>query len=45
MLDAFGNLREQNDELKSDKENHCYICNVTRDVLEKKKIKFKDHIT
>lgn len=45
MLDAFGNLREQNDELKSDKENYCYICNVTRDKLEKDKIKFKDHIT
>lgn len=45
MLDAFGNLREQNDNLKSDKENHCYICNVTRDDLEKKKLKFKDHIT
>jgi|JI10StandDraft_1071094.scaffolds.fasta_scaffold1338585_2 hypothetical protein len=30
MLDAFGNLREDNDNLLDDKSNNCYICNVKR---------------
>lgn len=30
MLDAFGSLRDQTNELQRDKQNYCYICNVTR---------------
>ena len=33
MLDAFGALREQNNELVHDKENYCYICNISREAL------------
>lgn len=28
MLDTFSNLRETNDNLISDKNNTCYICNI-----------------
>lgn len=31
MLDAFGSLREKNDDLNSDKSNTCYICNIPRE--------------
>jgi inositol 1,4,5-triphosphate receptor type 1/inositol 1,4,5-triphosphate receptor type 3 len=44
MLDAFGALREKNGELIHDKENFCYICNISREALEKKRISFQDHI-
>jgi hypothetical protein len=30
MLDAFGSLRDQTNELQYDKENKCYICDVSR---------------
>jgi len=30
MLDAFGSLRDQTNALQYDKDNMCYICNVTR---------------
>ena len=44
MLDAFSGLREENENLRNDKKNYCYICNIPRQNLEKKKIRFKDHI-
>ena len=44
MLDAFSSLRDQTNELQYDKENMCYICNVTRETLEKQKKSFKEHI-
>ena len=44
MLDAFGALREKNGELQHDKENYCYICNISREALEKKRITFQEHI-
>ena len=30
ILDAFGALREFNDDLSNDKSNFCYICNISR---------------
>ena len=33
MLDAFASLRERNSELTDDKENLCYICNISRETL------------
>jgi inositol 1,4,5-triphosphate receptor type 1/inositol 1,4,5-triphosphate receptor type 3 len=45
MLDSFGALRERNNELLHDKENFCYICNISRETLEKNRISFQDHIT
>lgn len=33
ILDAFGELRDINDSLDNDKENFCYICNISRDKL------------
>jgi len=44
MLDAFGSLRDQTNALQYDKDNMCYICNVTRYTLEKQKKSFKEHI-
>jgi hypothetical protein len=33
MLDAFSSLREEADNRDSDKENFCYICNISREAL------------
>jgi len=30
MLDAFGELGEQSDNLANDKKNFCYVCNISR---------------
>jgi hypothetical protein len=35
MLDAFSSLREEQEARQEDKENKCYICDVTRETLEK----------
>lgn len=44
MLDAFGELRQKVAELEQDKKNQCYICNVTREALEKESKTLQDHI-
>ena len=44
MLDAFGSLRDQTNELQRDKENFCYICNIERKTIEEKKGSFHAHI-
>jgi hypothetical protein len=44
ILDAFGELRDINDSLDNDKNNFCYICNISRDKLEKNSEKFRVHI-
>ena len=44
ILDAFAKLREDNESLDYDKSNYCYICNVSREKLEKDGMKFNEHI-
>ena len=44
MLDAFGELRDTKDNLESDKNNKCYICNMDRERMEKEGQKFEEHI-
>jgi hypothetical protein len=43
MIDAFASLRTQNEELLADKKNKCYICNISREELEKQNISFIEH--
>lgn len=43
MLDSFASLREKTQELETDKSDFCYICNVSRERLEKKGLKFHEH--
>lgn len=43
MLDAFSSLREEADNRDSDKENFCYICNISREALEKQGEDFTTH--
>jgi inositol 1,4,5-triphosphate receptor type 1/inositol 1,4,5-triphosphate receptor type 3 len=43
MLDAFSSLREEADALESDKKNKCYICDISRESLEKQGFDFDDH--
>lgn len=45
ILDAFAKLREDTDSLKGDKENFCFICNISRDKLEKDGSSLEEHIT
>lgn len=33
MLDAFSSLREESEARADDKENLCYICNISREAL------------
>jgi hypothetical protein len=33
MLDAFSSLREESEARANDKENFCYICNISREAL------------
>lgn len=44
MIDAFTTLGEQMDELEKDKKNFCYICNISRERLQKNGQKFQTHI-
>ena len=44
ILDAFAKLREDTDSLKGDKENFCFICNISRDKLEKDGSSLEEHI-
>jgi hypothetical protein len=37
-------LREKKDALDSDKSNYCFICNKSRDNIEKESDNFKNHI-
>lgn len=41
MLDAFGSLGEEMEKLDSDKKNYCYICNISRERIEKNGQKFE----
>ena len=43
MLDAFSSLREEADSLDNDKKNKCYICDISRESLEKQGFDFDDH--
>lgn len=43
MLDAFAGLREKNQTLNDDKTNKCYVCNMPRDMMQKKGEKFTPH--
>lgn len=44
MLDAFASLRDLTNELLHDKQNYCYICNIDRQTIEKRRLNFKEHI-
>ena len=44
ILDAFGELRDKTSSLEDDKSNLCYICNASRDKIEKSNSNFDDHI-
>lgn len=44
MLDAFSSLREEQDARSDDQENKCYICEVSRQTLEKQYETFQSHI-
>jgi len=43
VIDTFGELYEINNTLKSDIENTCFICGLSRDSLEKQGISFDQH--
>ena len=44
MLDAFASLREEADNLESDKKNFCYITNMSRESIEKTGETFDSYI-
>ena len=44
IIDTFGELRNLNDENTNDKENICFICQISRDECLMKNIDFDKHI-
>ena len=44
MLDAFASLRETTETLADDKSNKCYMCNKSREKMEKTGERFDVHI-
>lgn len=44
ILGAFAQLREKKDALDNDKGNFCFICNKSRDSIEKEGDSFANHI-
>lgn len=44
ILGAFAILREKKDALDDDKQNNCFICNMSRDDIEKEGDSFQNHI-
>ena len=43
LLDAFGEIRSNDESLNDDKKNKCYICNVSRQQVEQEDETFDDH--
>ena len=43
ILGTFSKMREEEREYDNDKINHCFICHITREIIEKKKENFQFH--
>ena len=43
ILGTFSEMREEERKHDNDKINHCFICHITREIIEKKKEDFKFH--
>ena len=43
ILGTFSKMREEERECDNDKINHCFICHITREIIEKKKEDFNFH--
>lgn len=44
IIDTFSDLRGRKKDVETDESGVCFICSTTRDVFERKWIKFADHI-
>lgn len=44
IIDTFSQLRQAKEDVESNMENVCFVCNLRRDVFERKLIKFAEHI-
>ena len=44
IVDSFGVLRDEDYNYQNDKENKCFICQITRDGCLLKRIDFDDHV-
>lgn len=44
ILDAFGSIRERNDQRKELEENYCYICGKSKVELENSNSAWSQHI-
>jgi hypothetical protein len=43
ILGTFSKMREEEREYDNDKINHCFICHITREIIEKRKENFQFH--
>ena len=43
ILGTFSKMREEERECDNDKINHCFICHITREIIEKRKENFQFH--
>ncbi len=43
IIESFVELRHRNQKYQRDKINHCFICHINRNTLEKNRINFEEH--
>ena len=45
IISAFNNLRDEEQKHSTDRKNHCFICHVNKNTLEKNRQNFNEHRT
>jgi hypothetical protein len=44
IIDTFADLRSARDEVEDNIMNVCFVCSLSRDIFERNRIKFSEHI-
>lgn len=44
IIDTFADLRQERNAIDDDVKNKCFICSLKREVFERNRLKFRDHI-
>ena len=45
IIDAFGELRSQLEQVKEDMESSCFICGIAKDYFDEQPPGFEQHVT
>jgi hypothetical protein len=44
IIDTFGEMRAERNEISDDQNNNCFICSLPREVFERHRVQFSDHV-